>query len=343
MTPHRTVNLLRALFVTFTMVVGLMIGSDLLGSGLAKDAAGSGLIGAMIGAAFGLTVVLADRLMHGVTLRVFSSATFGLLIGFIFAQLLLSSRVLATAPGQVQWIVGLVVYSTFGYLGMMLAIRSNRDEFSVIIPYVRFRRAAVQDAPLLIDGSVILDGRIAEICATGFLSSSLVIPRFVLDELQRMADSGEAVKCERGRAALDRVALLQRNAALSVTIHEGDADSDVPSDTRLIKLANILDARLLTTEGHLSSIARLQNVAVLNLQDLGRALSPVFTAGDEPELALIKEGRDLHQAVGYLPDGTMVVVNHARSHLGKTMRVVIGSSLQTTAGRLFFAELKHAA
>ena len=332
MTPVRTVNLLRALFVTFTACVGLMIGDDTLGSAFA---------GVALGAVFGLVVVLADRLMHGISLRVFSSATFGLLVGFIFSQLLLSSRLLAGANPQVQWVFGLIAYSAFGYLGMMLAIRSNRDELSLIIPYVRFRRATVQDAPLVIDSHIILDGRIADLCATGFLSSSLVVPRFAIDQLQALADSSEVLKRERGRTALDRLEQLQRNSDLSVSIHEGE--SDLPTDTQLIKLATLLDARLLTTDANLCSLARLQNVPALNLSDLVRTLRPVVNSGEEAELALVKEGRDTHQAVGYLPDGTMVVVNHARAHIGKTLRVVIGSSLQTSAGRLLFAELKQAA
>jgi uncharacterized protein YacL len=334
MNPQLTVNLLRALFVVFTTCVGAMIGGEALGS----DA-----MGGMLGAAFGLAVVLADRLMHGITLRVFSSATFGLLVGFIFSQLLLASRVLAGASPQVQWIIGLIAYSTFGYLGMMLAVRSNRDEFSLIIPYVRFRQATVQDAPLLVDARIILDGRIAEVCASGFLSGSLVVPRFVLEEIQALAESPDAANRERGRAALERLQQMQRTPSLSVTIHDGDGDPSAPADMRLTKLAALLDARLLTTDSSLCAIARLQNVAVLNLLDLAEALRPVLGVGDEAEVPLVKEGRDPHQAVGYLPDGTMIVVNHARPHLGKTMRIVIGSSLQTSAGRLFFADLKRAA
>ncbi len=334
MNPLVTVNLLRALFVAFTTCVGVMIG----GETLASDA-----VGGMLGAVFGLAIVLIDRLLHGITLRVFSSATFGLLVGFVFAQLLLASRVLAGASPQVQWVVGLVAYSTFGYLGMMLAIRSNRDEFSLIIPYVRFRQATVQDAPLLVDAGIILDGRVTDLCASGFLSGSIVIPRFVLDEIQELADRSDPASRARGRAALDRLQQMQRTPSLSVSIHDSELDSNSAADSRLIKLAILLDARLLTTDANLCAIGRLQNVATLNLHDLARALRPVLAIGDETEVPLIKEGRDAHQAVGYLPDGTMIVVNHARPHLGKTMRIVIGSSLQTSAGRLFFADLKQAA
>ena len=331
MTPLVTINLLRALFVTFATCVGLMIGDEALGSAV---------IGAGGGAAFGLCIVLADRLLKGISLRVFSSATFGLLVGFIFAQLLLASHVLAGAQPQTQWITGLVVYSTFGYLGTMLAIRSNRDEFSLIIPYVRFRQATVQDAPLLIDSNIVIDGRIGALCAAGFLSSSLVVPRFVLDELQRLADSHDSQKRERGRGALERLQQMQRDPSLSVTILDSEIDPQTPVDTRLIQTAKLLDARLLTNDSNLCAIARLQNIQVLNLNDLTRALRPQLAAGDEVELPLVKEGRDAHQAVGYLADGTMVVVNHARAHIGKTMRVVVASVLQTNAGRLFFAELQ---
>ena len=330
MTPLLTVNLLRALFVTFTTCVGLAIGDDVFNSATG---------GAAAGAVFGLALVLMDRLLKGITLRVFSSATFGLLVGFIFAQLLLSSRLLAVLSSQAQWIAGLIVYSGFSYLGMMLAIRSNRDEFSLIIPYVRFRRATVQDAPLLVDTNIIIDGRITAICATGFLSGSLIVPRFVLEELQRLADSADSLKRERGRRALDRLQGMQLDPNLTVTIYDTEALSELPVDTRLAQLAKGLDARLLTNDSNLCALARLQNIAALNLNELARAIRPALAAGDELEVTLSKEGREPHQAVGYLGDGTMIVVNHSRARLGQTVPVTISGTLQTSAGRLFFAEL----
>lgn len=330
MTPLTTINLLRALFVTFSACVGLMIGEEIMGSTTA---------GGLTGAAVGLIVVLGDRLLNGFTLRTFSSATLGLLVGFLFSKLLLGSKILAVAPAQTQWVCGLMVYGIFSYIGMMMAIRSNRDEFSLIIPYVRFRQATVQDAPLLIDSNIIIDGRLPELCATGFLSGSLVVPRFILDELQRLADSADPQKRERGRVALQRLQRMQLDPNLSVTINESEHDSHTPVDTKLIQIAKLLDARLLTNDSSICAIARMQNVTVLNLNDLTRALKPQLAAGDAVELSLVKEGRDSHQAVGYLADGTMIVVNHARAHIGKTMPVVVASALQTSAGRLFFADL----
>src|SRR4029079_3623695 len=120
------------------------------------------------------------------------------LVGYIFARLLLASNVLRSVPEDAAWVASLVVYATFAYLGMMLAIRSNRDEFALIVPYVRFRQATTQDEPLVVDSNIIIDGRLPELCATGFLSSSLVVPRFILDELQRLSDSSDAQKRDRG-------------------------------------------------------------------------------------------------------------------------------------------------
>ena len=335
MTPLLTVNLLRVLFITFCAVIGANI------SGALTDNLWPGLV---LGLLLGLVVILIDRLLKGVSLRLFSSATFGLLLGLVFANLLLASQVLRYQSETTQWAVRLIVYAVFGYLGMMLAMRSSRDEFSLIIPYVRFARETTQHEPLVVDTNVIIDGRIADLCATGFLSSSLIVPRFILDELQTLADSHEPTKRERGRRGLEILNQLQRSREIELTIHETTGeDVDLGTDARLVRIAKVLKARLLTNDHALTQVARLQRVTVLNLADLARALRPSVVAGDEIDLHLIKEGREAHQAVGYLPDGTMIVVNHARAHVGKTRTVVVASALQTAAGRLIFAELKDGA
>jgi uncharacterized protein YacL len=332
MTPLLTVNLLRVLFVTFCAAIGGMVTVEM--QGMATP-------GILIGAVFALIIVLADRLLKGFSLRAFSSATFGLLLGLLFANLLVASDVLRYQSDTVQWAARLVVYCTFGYLGMMLAMRSNRDEVSLLIPYVRFAREATQREPLVVDTNVIIDGRIAELCATGFLSRALIVPRFVLGELQTLADSRDPIKRERGRRGLDILNQLQKSRELDLTIHETTGDADLSIDARLVRTAKLLQARLLTNDQALCQVARLQQVPALNLSDLTRALRPSAAAGDELELNLVKEGRESHQAVGYLPDGTMIVVNHARAHLGKVATVVVSSALQTGAGRLIFAEVKQ--
>lgn len=332
MTPLLTVNLLRVLFITFCAVIGATVTSELQGN------VWPGIIAGLL---LGLFVVLIDRLLKGFSLRAFSSATFGLLLGWIFSKLLLASQVLIYLAPTVQWAGGLVVFCTFGYLGMMLAMRSNRDEFSLIIPYVRFARETMQHEPLVLDTNVIIDGRIGDLCATGFLSRSLIVPRFILGELQTLADSRDPLKRERGRRGLDILNELQQSSEIDLTIHESVEDAEQPVDARLVRTARILQARLLTNDNALCQVARLQQVPALNLTDLSRALRPAAATGDEIDLHLVKEGREQHQAVGYLPDGTMIVVNHARAHIGKTAKIAVSSVLQTAGGRLIFAELRE--
>ena len=335
MTPLLTINLLRVLFVTFCAAIGANISSALVGNLW---------LGLILGTIFGLLVVLIDRLLKGVSLRLFSSATLGLLLGMIFAHLFLASDILRYQSEQTQWAVRLIVYATFDYLVMMLAMRSSRDEFSLIIPYVRFARETTQHEPLVLDTNVIIDGRIADLCGTGFLSRSLIVPRFVLDELQALADSHDPIKRERGRRGLEILNALQRSREIELSIHETTGgDIDLGVDARLVRTAKMLKARLLTNDHALSQVARLDQVPTLNLADLVRALRPNVMTGDEIELNLIKEGREPHQAIGYLPDGTMIVVNHGRPFVGKMARVIISSALQTSAGRLIFAELKNGA
>jgi uncharacterized protein YacL len=330
-TPILTVNLLRTLFVTFCGAIGASVSTEVQGSSWP---------GLVIGLAAGLVIILADRLLKGFSLRAFSSATFGLVLGLIFGNLLLASDVLHYQSETVQWMARLIVYATFGYLGMMLAMRSNRDEFSLIIPYVRFARQAMEREPVVVDTNVIIDGRIADLCATGFLSHSLIVPRFVLGELQLLADSHDPIKRERGRRGLEILNQLQQTPDIELTIRDSADDGDMTVDSRLVRTAKVLQARVLTNDSALCQVARLQQVVTLNLNDLARALRPALVVGDQIELSLVKEGREPHQAVGYLPDGTMIVVNHARPLLGKSARVTVASALQTAAGRLVFAELK---
>lgn len=333
MTPRLTLNLLRTLFVIAVAVIGGMIGEGRFGSFA---------VGVFWGLFFAGSMVLTDRLLKGLTLRIFSSATLGLLLGFIAATLVRASGVLVYLPSDTQWIISLLIYAGFGFLGTMLAIRSNRDEFSMLIPYVRFTRQAVQDAPLLVDTNILIDGRVQAVCAAGFLSSSLVVPRFVLEELQHLADAGDVLKRARGVRGLDNLEKMRRSSGVDVTIHDSSHDEaeDVPTDARLINLAKFLQSRLLTNDANLARVARMQNILVLNLNDLANAMRPSLAVGDELDLTLVKEGRDAHQSIGYLPDGTMIVVNNSRAHLGSTVPVTVASALQTSAGRLVFAEMR---
>src|SRR6266446_8294409 len=275
MTPLRTVNLLRVLFVTFCAAIGAIASAEL------EENMWPGLV---VGLILGLVVVLIDRLLKGFSLRAFSSATFGLLLGMLFANLLSASDILHYQSETTQWVARLIVYSTFAYLGMMLAMRSNRDEFSLIIPYVRFTRETMEHESLVLDTSVIIDGRIADLCATGFISRSLIVPRFVLSELQALADSREPMKRDRGRRGLDILNQLQNSREIELTIHESEP-GEGPVDERLVRTAKLLQARLLTNDNALGQVARLQQVSTLNLNDLARALRPMVVVGDEIQLS----------------------------------------------------------
>jgi uncharacterized protein YacL len=197
------------------------------------------------------------------------------------------------------------------------------------------------EQPLLVDTNVIIDGRLPKVCKTGFLGGTIIIPRFVLDELHVLADAPDVIKSERGKRGLESIEQLKQTSGLQVSIHESRMESEDLVDTKLIQLARRLYAHIATNDANLGKVARLQGVKVLNFNDLARALRPTVAPGDHLELTLMKEGRDENQAVGYLPDGTMIVVNRAAQLLGKTVEVVVSGTLPTSAGRLIFADLRQ--
>jgi uncharacterized protein YacL len=251
----------------------------------------------------------------------------------------LASDVFRYTSEEIRWLIGLSVYVGCGYLGMMLAIRSNRDEFALLIPYVRFLRSGDEGFPLIADTSAIIDGRIEGVAHAGFLPASVIVPRIVLDELQALADSADPRRREVGRRGLDSLKALQSGDRMSVSIHEAPFDSSMSTDSRLVELAKSLRARILTNDTNLARVAQLQGVATLNLVELGKVLRPSITSGDRIQVDLVKEGREPDQAVGYLLDGSMVVVNHARTMIGKRVSVAVSGTVPTTAGRMVFGDL----
>jgi uncharacterized protein YacL len=337
MPTNSIIRLVRIVFLILSILMGFSLA---LGSGGKVDT----LVGGIGGLAFGGMLVLVDMLLKNFTIRSFSSGTFGLLIGVLCAWLITQIPGLPMMDGQeeVRRALLAMLYASLGYIGIVLALRSNRQEFSLIIPYVRFRNEGVMRQPLLIDTNIIIDGRLPAVCQTGFLDGTLIVPRFVLDELHLLADSGDTIKRERGRRGLDCLEALKQLPNLEITIHDDYQTQEKMVDTKLIQLSKLLDARVLTNDANLGRVAQLQGVTVLNLNLLAQSMRPVLAIGDEVELTLVKEGKDDHQAVGYTPDGAMIVVNHARDRIGSTTTVVVSSALQTSAGRLIFAELRAA-
>jgi uncharacterized protein YacL len=219
----------------------------------------------------------------------------------------------------------------------------TKDEFRFIIPYVEFSKQVKGGKPLVLDTSVIIDGRIADICDTRFIDTKLIVPRFVLQELQSVADSSDKLKRNRGRRGLDMLKRMQNNTKVELQMHEANLPvlRDVQKvDERLVILAKALDARVVTNDYNLNKIAQLQGVEVINLNELANALKSVALPGEIMTVRLVKPGDQMGQGVGYLEDGTMVVVEHGRSMIGQEVSMTVTSVLQTPAGRMIFGRVE---
>src|SRR5215471_17795157 len=310
----------------------------------------SGLLGMVIGFGFGWLMIALDEMLKGFSLRAFSATTFGLLLGSVVALLVDRSGLFfefENAPGQppsaTRWLIRLGLFLSFGYIGIVLAMRSNKEDFSLIIPYVRFAKQNKPDNLLLLDTSVVIDGRIADLIEANFLEGLIVVPRFVLKELQQIADSTDPIKRARGRRGLDILNRIQRNTRNEVRIHDGDFPDEKEVDSKLIRLARNLGAKLFTNDFNLGKIAELQSVKYVNLHDVAKSLRAVLLPGEQLSLRIVREGKDKGQGVGYLPDGTMVVVNNAQAFVGHQVDAEVQTLHQTGAGIIIFAEMKQAA
>jgi uncharacterized protein YacL len=324
-----TLLFIRIFFLIISGVVGYQIG-------VINNNPMVGVAAGVLGAALLITMELTLR---SVSVRGLSSMVFGLLLGIFMAQLVGDILSLLPLGDVVKPILRVVLTLVFSYLGAVMALR-GKDEFNLIIPYVRFKRQDLKDGVVLLDTSAIIDGRIADIFKCGFLGGRLVVPRFVLHELQRLADSDDATKHQRGRRGLELLKNMQKDTAADVRIHEDDLLGNEPVDLKLVKLAKLMDARICTTDFNLSRMASIQGIEMLNINDLVNAVRPMVFAGEELEVRLLKEGKDPNQAVGYMEDGTMVVVSDGKRAIGQSVKVHVTSALQTAAGRMIFAKLE---
>jgi uncharacterized protein YacL len=300
----------------------------------------SGPTGLLIGFGLGGLCVALDELLKGFSLRAFSAATFGLCLGALVAGLLDRSGLFADTDDPQRRVIRLGLFLSFSYLGMILAMRSNKEDFSLIIPYVRFAPQTQAESLLLLDTSVIIDGRIADLLQANFIEGTLVVPRFVLHELQKIADSNDPVIRARGRRGLEMLTRLRQIKRNEVKIHDADFPEETEVDSKLVRLARVLGAKLFTNDYNLGKVAELQSVPYVNLNELANALKPVILPGEIFTLRVVREGKDKGQGVGYLNDGTMVVVNNAHSMIGQQVNVKVLSLLQTGAGVIVFADLR---
>ena len=269
--------------------------------------------------------------------------TIGFIAGLIIAFLI--SQVYAGISTSFNIILNAITYVIFGYLGIIVATRKGPDIKTLI---AASRNAASSGknrqkngaAPKIFDTSVIIDGRILDIMKTGFIEGPIVIPEFVLVELRHIADSSDSLKRNRGRRGLDILNKIQSDYGVEIynTLSEKGLEEIPEVDVKLLKLAQIMNGKVVTNDFNLNKVAGIKGVEVLNINELANALKPVVLPGEEMELSLVKEGKENNQAVAYLDDGTMIVVEEGKRFIGKTIKVLVTSVLQTSAGRMIFAK-----
>ena len=242
--------------------------------------------------------------------------------------------------------VALLISIFMAVLGADIAIKKKEELINVFSSLKRINSKDKKNKnisrgdPKVLDTSVIIDGRIFDICQTGFIEGALVIPNFVLEELRHIADSSDALKRNRGRRGLDILNKIQNELSIEVQITEKDFPEIAEVDSKLLKLAQVLNGKVITNDYNLNKVAKFQGVPVLNINELANAVKPVVLPGEEMTIQIIKDGKESGQGIAYLDDGTMIVVEGARRHIGEIMDVVVTSVLQTAAGRMIFARQK---
>jgi uncharacterized protein YacL len=305
--------------------------------------------------------------IHGASASDLVAAAIGLIIGLILAALLaIPLQYLPFGIGQVTPFLGAVI---FGYIGITAAVLRKSDIAHLFQSSMLRRRDRDEDTtrgeerskkkrdqekeqpttpasnlpamPILLDTSTIIDGRIADISQTGFITGTLVVPRFVLNELQRIADSADTMRRNRGRRGLEILNRLQKDATVPIEIVDNDVEGIADVDGKLVKMARDIHCPIITNDFNLNRVAELQGVKVLNINELANAIKPVLLPGEDIHIKIMQDGKELNQGVGYLDDGTMIVVENGRQYMNMTIEVTVTRVLQTVAGRMIFAHPKQ--
>jgi uncharacterized protein YacL len=325
-----------------------------LGNSTGQSPEITGFLFCLVGILFGLILTpyfttrpmrMIRRTLLSVSSQTLASGLTGLVVGLVIAALLtFPLSLLPAALGKVLPFVGVVL---FGYLGIAVFVMRQTDLSSLVrfTPGRSSEETSYTNQPpyrtVLLDTSVIIDGRIADIARTGFLVGTLLIPRFVLNELQFIADSSDNLRRQRGRRGIEVISQLQKDTSTPLRISDMDVEGVREVDDKLVVLARQLKCPILTNDYNLNRIAELQGVSVLNVNELANAVKLVFLPGESIEVNVIQEGKESGQGVGYLDDGTMVVVEDGRNHLNKKINVTVTKVLQTAAGRMIFARLER--
>jgi uncharacterized protein YacL len=310
--------------------------------GMSQGGAVAGVIGAGVGLMVGGILWGIERYLRTIPLQTYVHGLGGLLVGLLVGAL--GSLLVGQLPLQnpaVSRVLSFLLFVICAYFGLLVGLWKG-PELGGLGEEGEFGLGGSRTrSPKILDTSVIIDGRIADVCETGFLEGTLIVPQFILKELQQIAGSSDTLKRNRGRRGLDILQRIQRNADIEVRIIDHDFPKIREVDAKLVALGKVLKGKLLTNDYNLNKVAELQGVPVLNVNQLANAVKPVVLPGEIMNVYVMKEGKEYGQGVAYLDDGTMVVVDNARKYISKNIDVAVTSVLQTTAGRMIFTRLKE--
>jgi len=319
-------HLLRAVFILLSGVAG---------SYLFPDRRVMGIIG---GFGVSCAVVAIELFSSKIPAKKLIIAVAGLLVGLLTSILVANFVLLLPTDAGNEKLVRIGLYFIFAYLGIMVSIRGI-EELGFEIPYLTSMKRR-DEKLVVIDTSVLIDGRIYDLIRSGFLDYTIIIPKFVIQELHELSDCSSDMKRQRGRRGLDILNQLKNDEGVDLKVYDVDFPGVDAVDAKLVKLSSQIGAKILTNDFNLSKVAEVQNVKVLNLNNLATLMRPRLMSGEEITLKIVKEGKESGQGIGYLEDGTMVVVENASHHIGRLIEIVIDSAIQTTTGRIIFAKMK---
>jgi uncharacterized protein YacL len=328
--------IVQILLVLVTAVTSYLIVSETFGSTLYAA------FGAMAGIILGYLIIKLEEKLKEIPLKNLIGTLIGITIGLFVANLFISKLLLTHAKDvPVTLPIYILLYFVMGYLGFRIGEKKSHTLDLSKLPL--FQRMEGSEGNKVVDTSTIIDGRIADVCETGFIEGTLIIPQFVLYEIQHIADLQDPIKKTRGRRGLEILHRLQKQNSVKVKIVDYDFPKLKDVDSKLIALAKNMNGKIITNDFNLNKVAELQGIDVLNLNELVTSLKPSVLPAEQMTIRIVKEGKEYGQGIGYLDDGTMVVVDDARKLLGKTVDVVVTSLLQTSSGRMIFAKLKEQA
>lgn len=339
------VLILRIAFVGLLILLGYLLNpferTQRFGLGNLGSEETRRILSALLGAIIGVLIIGFEMRVHRASLKTLIGAAVGSIMGIIGAFLigvLISIQKEAAVSAEMQTFLTISLAFFMGYVGLMVgAAKGDYLDLSALGGLFSDKNLKLDYK--ILDTSVIIDGRIADVAETGFLGGALIIPNFILNELQQVADSPDSSKRQRGRRGLDMLQRLRNNSKLDIQIIETDFPNVKEVDLKLIELGQQLEAVIITNDFNLNKVSQLRGVAVLNINELANALKPVVLPGEAMRVFILKEGKEYNQGVAYLDDGTMVVVDNARRLIGKTADIAVTSVLQTTAGKMIFGRL----